>query len=316
MTLHIPNIDISDGLDSVDVIAQLAKACEDWGFFQITGHGIDQGLRRQFFSVMASFFELPRVSKLGLSRTETNFWGYYDRELTKNKLDRKEIYDIDANLDNLTNNAVEFPVPWPDELPKLRAIVIEWLLQNEALSQKLLGALCVALGESSTILNPFFIKNHTSFLRFNYYPAELDRSAIEDGIQWGDLGIHPHTDAGALTVLAQDRVPGLQVKKEDTWHTVIPIENSFIINIGDMVQVWSNDRYIAPEHRVLASSDSARYSAPYFYNPSYETLCSPLLKAGEISAYKPIPWHEFRSGRAAGDYSNLGEEIQISWYRN
>ena len=283
MTLHIPEIDISNGLDSADVIAQISVACEDWGFFQVTGHGIDEDLRQRFFSAMGSFFALPKASKLELSRSEKNFWGYYDRELTKNKLDRKEIYDIDANLDNLANNKVENSVPWPSELPELQTIVIEWLIQNEALSQNLLGALCVALGESSATLNPFFIKNHTSFLRFNHYPSELEQNSVEDGVQWGELGIHPHTDAGALTVLAQDSVPGLQVKKEDTWHTVIPKKNGFIINIGDMVQVWSNDRFVAPQHRVLSSSDKPRFSAPYFYNPSYETLCSPLLKAGEIS---------------------------------
>ena len=96
---------------------------------------------------------------------------------------------------------------------------------------------------------------------------------------------------------------------------MIPERDSFIINIGDMIQVWSNDRYRAPEHRVLASTDRARYSAPYFYNPSYDTICEPLVDDAAMKKYKPVSWREFRNGRAAGDYADVGEEIQVSWYR-
>lgn len=319
MSSNIPTIDISTGLDTPAVIDQIGLACEDWGFFQITGHGIDTELRREFFLAMATFFDLPQASKWLVSRTEENFWGYYDKELTKNQLDCKEIFDIDANLDNLLkadahSNSGD-SVPWPTELPQLQSIVVKWLQACEALSQNLLGAICVALGEASEVLNPFFMKKHTSFLRFNYYPTDPDQYSAENDETIASLGIHSHTDAGALTVLAQDCVPGLQVRKGDTWHSVIPEQNSFIINIGDMVQVWSNDRFTAPQHRVLASSHQPRYSAPYFYNPSYETICSPLVETDESSKYKPISWHEFRRGRAAGDYADVGEEIQISWYR-
>ncbi|MDD9959868.1 MAG: hypothetical protein OXU66_13155 [Gammaproteobacteria bacterium] len=323
MSLNIPVLNVSRGFDNPEFIEELSHACEDWGFFQLTGHGIDQGLREKFFQAQKDFFALSKESKLALSRNEENFWGYYDKELTKNKVDAKEIYDIDANLDNLNRERPELPVPWTAELPALQPIVLEWLAEVEQLSLNLLGSICLALGESSATLNPFFLKNHTSFLRFNYYPSVSERRAepgdsLESNASqfaFDELGIHPHTDAGALTVLAQDEVPGLQVNKDDTWHIVIPAKDGFIINIGYMVQVWSNDRFKAPEHRVLASGEKARYSAPYFYNPSYETICTPLVAHQEDSHYKPISWREFRSGRAAGDYADIGEEIQISWYR-
>ncbi|NKB33988.1 MAG: hypothetical protein GKR91_12905 [Pseudomonadales bacterium] len=318
MPLNIPVLDVSPGFDDETFIEELAAACEEWGFFQITGHGIDTILRERFFTGIEDFFALPKQSKLALTRTEKNFWGYYDKELTRNKVDAKEIYDIDGNVDNLSSEHQEFPVPWTHELPELKPTVLDWLQQVEQLSLNLLGSICIALGESSATLNPFFLKNHTSFLRFNYYPSVKERSAEQiesENSESDELGLHPHTDAGALTVLAQDDVPGLQVRKEDTWHTVVPAEDGFIINIGDMVQVWSNDRFKAPEHRVLASGAQARYSAPYFYNPSYETVCTPLVAQTEKSHYRPISWREFRSGRAAGDYVDQGEEIQISWFR-
>ena len=325
MSLNIPILDVSQGFNDATFIEELSHACEEWGFFQVTGHDIDPVLREKFFQNVEDFFQLSKTEKLILSRTEDNFWGYYDKELTKNKVDCKEIYDIDANLDVLNLERPEFPVPWPEKLPELKPTVLEWLKHVESLSQNLLGSICTALGESSATLNPFFLMNHTSFLRFNYYPAIAHRSADVPGKEINKkigkdeseepLGIHPHTDAGALTVLAQDDVPGLQVKKGDTWHTVLPTDGGFIINIGDMIQVWSNDRFKAPEHRVLASGAKARYSTPYFYNPSYETVCKPLVASAVDSKYRPVSWREFRSGRAAGDYADQGEEIQISWFK-
>jgi isopenicillin N synthase-like dioxygenase len=311
-TLQVPCIDISRGLDNAKVIAQLTDACEQWGFFQLTGHGVDTALRRAFFAVMADFFALPWEVKIRLSRNQKNFWGYFDKELTKNKKDSKEIFDIDGNRDNLQNRQTAFAVPWPPGQSELPQIVSRWLAVVETLSRQLLEALCVALGQPPTTLNASFIKNHSSFLRFNYYPvlenvyADSAEASVE---KWG---IHPHTDSGALTVLAQDDVLGLQVRKDGGWHMVVPEQDSFIINLGDMMQVWSNDRFTAAEHRVLASGSQARYSAPYFYNPSYETQCLPLTAPPR---YKPISWNEYRSGRAAGDYADLGEEIQIAWYR-
>jgi isopenicillin N synthase-like dioxygenase len=311
MSLNIPTLDISQGFDSPALIEELSLACEQWGFFQIIGHGIDPDLRSQFFTSVTKFFEMKKSEKVSLSRTQENFWGYYDKELTKNRLDKKEIFDIDANLDNLADSTINTPVPWPNSMPELESISKDWLHVCEVLNQQLLGAICLCLGESIDALNPFFIKQHSSFLRFNYYPA-LDSDDFNNS---ENLGIHPHTDAGALTLLAHDIVPGLQVYKGDTWHTIIPIEDSFIVNIGDMIQVWSNDRFKAPLHRVLKSSVDPRYSAPYFYNPSYATICKPLLANSSESVFNPVPWQEFRSGRAAGDYADQGEEIQISWYR-
>ena len=157
MTLQIPNIDISNGLDTPELIEQLQDACEGWGFFQITGHGIDIELRQKFFSAMTAFFDLPKAKKLQLSRSEHNYWGYYDKELTKNKLDSKEIFDIDANLCRLGKLRSDHPVPWPNEIPQLQTIVIDWLQACEKLSQNLVAAIWVAMGQASKTLSPCFL---------------------------------------------------------------------------------------------------------------------------------------------------------------
>ena len=133
-----------------------------------------------------------------------------------------------------------------------------------------------------------------------------------------DLGIHHHTDAGALTVLLQDEVGGLQVHRNDRWHDIPPVEGALVINTGDMMQVWSNDTYRAPAHRVLAMKNSDRYSIPFFFNPAANARVKPLptvVSESRPEAYRPIEWAQFRGRRTDGDYADYGTEVQISQYR-
>ena len=95
-----------------------------------------------------------------------------------------------------------------------------------------------------------------------------------------------------------------------------PKKDTFVINIGDMLQIWTNDRYKAALHRVECNKEYERYSAPFFYNPAYATDVEPLnLSDNEKRVYKTVNWGYFRSQRYAGDYANYGEEIQISHFR-
>jgi 2OG-Fe(II) oxygenase superfamily len=107
------------------------------------------------------------------------------------------------------------------------------------------------------------------------------------------------------------------VMHDERWYLIQPRKNALVVNIGDIVQVWSNDQYRAPLHRVLANASMPRYSAPFFYNPSYATVYAPLpsvCDGAHPPRYRPICWGEFRAARAAGDYADYGEEVQISHY--
>eukprot|EP00656_Telonema_subtile_P003841 TRINITY_DN11740_c0_g1_i14.p1 TRINITY_DN11740_c0_g1~~TRINITY_DN11740_c0_g1_i14.p1 ORF type:complete len:138 (-),score=14.43 TRINITY_DN11740_c0_g1_i14:44-457(-) len=132
------------------------------------------------------------------------------------------------------------------------------------------------------------------------------------------MSISEHTDAGALTILTQSDVQSLQVfhRAEQKWFDVAPRPGAFVINTGDVMQVWSNDIYGAPLHRVKAQESQERFSSPFFYNPSYETNYAPLPKTGK-PRYRPISWAEFRLGRFAGDYADVGTEYrsQISKFK-
>jgi isopenicillin N synthase-like dioxygenase len=312
----VPVIDLSGGVDTLPV-DQIALACSEWGFFQIVGHGIGA---RQLAAAMAqtrAFFALPKEFKRAVSRNRDNPWGYYDRELTKNRRDKKEIFDIGPDVAGLQpGDPFGGSTPWPVAPVDFECLLRAHVVECEKLAFALLGALCIGLDTGPDALRACFEPRHSSFLRLNYYPV-VDPLG-EEGQSGADLGIHHHTDAGALTILLQDDIPGLQVCRDGTWHDVRPMSGALVVNIGDMVQVWSNDRYRAPVHRVLAMNRSDRYSLPFFFNPGYEAVVAPLptvVSASRPALYSGFSWGEFRRKRADGDFADYGAEVQISDYR-
>ena len=307
----IPLIDLSDRPNSV--VEQIGDACRLWGFFQVMGHGVAPDLTARVLDVARSYFAQPIEVKRRQLRSRENPWGFYDRELTKEQRDRKQVFDIgpDVSLDRpASDDPFDGATPWPAEPPDFASVMRCWAAEMNRLSGQLIGMIGSSLTGHFERLRAAFEPAHTSYLRLNFYPVD-DALAAETGSE-ADLGIHHHTDAGGLTVLLQDGVSGLQVFHDGYWHDITPVPGAFTINIGDMTQVWSNDAYRAPVHRVLAMNRSERISIPYFYNPSYDTVVAPL--SGE-PRYAPIPWGEFRRKRADGDFADYGAEVQISDYR-
>jgi isopenicillin N synthase-like dioxygenase len=315
---QVPVIDIRRLGDDAATLAVIDRACREWGFFQVVGHAIPQEVLDAMQRRMREFFALPLADKRAIERTATNAWGFYDRELTKNVRDWKQIFDVGPALaeGRLAGNVPQ----WPATLPAFRPTVLAFYEACERLAYRLLGAISVNLGVPADHLFEAFGPGHTSFLRLNYYPRCADPASADSPTMpaAGHLGVHHHTDAGALTLLLQDDQPGLQVHRDGGWYLVEPRADALVVNIGDIVQVWSNDRYRAALHRVLANRDSERYSAPFFFNPASETTYAPLPSAcGSVPPhYRPIRWGEFRAARAAGDYTDCGEEIQIAHFRS
>lgn len=316
--LSVPVIRLADSarLEGDPQLArQLVQACEDWGFFQLLGHGVPTELSRNTFAAAEQFFAQPQDAKRQILRSAENPWGYFDAEFTKNALDWKEIVDIGPARGKQQPQ-------WPLQLPEFRPAMDAYARSVDALARRLTDLILQTLSDSGPGELTGF-QDHTSFLRLNNYPVcpspappdvPLDRASGDAVSGSGHLGISHHTDAGALTVLQQWGPAGLQVLHEDQWHTVDVLPDALVINIGDIVQVWSNDRYRAPVHRVLANASAVRSSAAYFFNPDFSYSYAPLAGTGN-PAYRPINWGEFRAGRSAGDYANLGEEIQISQFR-
>ena len=307
----IPVIDLADP-EAPDTARAVGAACRDWGFFQAVGHGVDPHLIARLQRQMRLFFAQPLADKQAIVRSAENPWGFYDRELTRHTPDWKQIYDVGP----ASGDAI---VPqWPAVLPEFKPVIEAFYDACNDVSMRILSAISLSLGMPTRALDEYFQPEHTSFLRLNYYPeCPTPARPTEPSVaKNGHLGVNQHTDAGAVTVLFQDQ-PGLEVFHGETWTLVEPRSDALVINIGDIVQVWSNDRYRAALHRALVRPDVERFTSAFFLNPPYSADYAPLpsvIDAGHPARYRAINWGEFRSRRTAGDYANQGEYAQISQY--
>lgn len=322
----IPIIDLSpiltsDSSEITNLVAQIGDACKKWGFFQVINHGVPSTCRQKIERASKEFFLLPTEEKRKVSRDEDNPMGFYDTEHTKNVRDWKEVFDfvvenptlLPASHEPHDTELRELKNQWPDFPNNFREACEEYARGIEKLSYKLLELIALSLGLSSKRLNNYF-KDQTSFMRLNYYPlCPIHHLA---------LGVGRHKDPGALTVLAQDDVGGLEVKRkaDGEWIQVKPTPDAYIINVGDIIQVWSNDRYESVEHRVIASSNKERFSVPFFFNPSHYVMVEPLeeLTNEESPAkYKAYNWGKFFTTRNLSNFKKLNvENIQIYHFRN
>lgn len=311
----VPVIDLA--APEAEVADQVAAACSEWGFFEVTNHGVDPALIKRFEEGMHSFFALPMDEKLSLRRGPSNARGYFDDELTKQRRDWKEALDFgvpgsrDWTLpdEHASNGCLDGYNRFPDaaSLPLFRPAMVDYFAACTDLSERIAALMSLGLGMPADHFSNLLRSRHTSYLRMNYYP-------VAPNVTEGTLGISPHTDAGFLTVLIQDDgVHSLQVRHRSSgeWTTVAPTPGALTINTGDMAQIWSNGRYRAPEHRVQTHPTDVRYSAPFFYNPGYLTPVAPLPSLGEPQ-YNPCVWGYFRAQRFAGDFADFGTEIQTS----
>ena len=309
----VPVID----LQAPSAVEQIAIACRDWGFFQVTNHGIPAELIEQTWQQTRAFFALPVAEKERIIRTRENPWGYFNNELTKNQRDKKEVFDYTSSGTDPVYGAEN---RWPEFSDAYREVLETYRDECVTLSLRILGMMAEGLGLEADFFDALFEPEHTGFIRLNYYPVAdpmADRHDV-DHLGVADMGVHHHSDAGALTVLLQDDVGGLQVFNDARWYDVPPVEGAFVINTGDMMQVWSNDYYQAAIHRVLAMQDRDRYSIPFFYNPRADTRVEPLpsvVSAKRPARYRSIDWSDFRSKRTDGDYADYGAEVQIAQYR-
>ncbi|KAJ1456544.1 hypothetical protein M885DRAFT_517325 [Pelagophyceae sp. CCMP2097] len=343
--IHVIDISrIVAGRGSAEDLDLLRESCLSPGFFHITHHGIPEQVTRDFDDVMRSFFALPQPEKDALRRTRDNAYGYADDELTKTTRDCKEVFDYGhmpagrgVAADDAANCVLDGHNQLPSSLPGFHAAIGAYYDACSTVAGALLRAVAASLGLADGTFDDAFGAEHTSFLRMNRYPlvAGEGRTRFDDNTvnldQLGPaaanatLGVNRHTDAGGFTLLRQDdAVSSLQVNvnfhdaaSPPQWIDVSPVPGALTVNVGDMLQVLSNGRYKAPEHRVLASAIRERYSAPFFYNPSFKAIIAPRPPLESCASYgPPFTWHHFRSNRFLGDFENTGKpDIQIEDYR-
>ena len=298
--LTLPTVDISSlpGSDEgarAAVVQAIRTACLDKGFFYCVGHGIDPALLARVFAQSAAFFAQPMDRKMeramALSKANRGYEPLRGQTLEPDSPpDLKEGYYIGAEVAADDERAQKFfntgPNVWPEDLPDFRATMEEYYAAMRSLIAVLLEGLALSLGLDADYFADFQT-SPIATLRLLHYPAQ------EANPHPDEKGCGAHTDFGAITVLMQDGVGGLEVWDHDgaRWLAARPLDGSFIINLGDMMARWTNGRYRSTIHRVINRSGRERYSVPFFCsgNPEHRIACIPsCLPAGGAPQYAPI----------------------------
>lgn len=284
--LSLPVVDIT-ALDSPDPAARAAvgaaigAACRDKGFMYVVGHGIDADLRARVLAQAAAFFDLPAEDKMAVSMARSPCNRGYEpmRGQTLEAgapPDLKESFysGEDLALDDPRVLAGKFnhgPNQWPDGMDAFRTTLEAYFDAMQGLATRLMRGVALSLDLPEDHFAPF-CHQPLSNLRLIHYPPQPANPLP------GEKGCGAHTDWGALTLLMQDDVGGLQVWDESAgWVDAPPLPDSFVVNLGDMIARWTNDRYASTLHRVVNLSGRERYSVPFFFsgNPDEPVVCLP-----------------------------------------
>ena len=260
------------------VAAALDRACCEFGFFYVTGHGVEPALSAQLMRLARKFFALPLEQKMAIAMAHGGrAWrGYFpvDGELTSGRPDRKEGIYFGTEL-GLDDARVRAGLPlhgmnlYP-ELPGFSDGLLAYMDQVTAVGQLLLRGIAVGLGLAPEYFLERYTRDPTVLFRiFNYPPCAA--SADEN-----ELGVGEHTDYGLLTLLRQDEVGGLEVWHRDRWLPAPPEPDSFVCNVGDMLERLTAGRYVSALHRVRNVSTQDRISMPLFLDPSFDAVLEPI----------------------------------------
>ncbi|ELR24593.1 oxidoreductase [Acanthamoeba castellanii str. Neff] len=304
------------------VVDELREACLRFGFFYIKNHGIDENLIARLFAEGKRFFgECPHDKKESIHmRNNAVFRGWFELqgEYTSKKKDFKEGLYFGAELgDDAEEVKAKLPMhgrnQWPDPelFPGFDKLIIDYMDALTELGHQVMRGIALSLNLSENYFREQFTSSPFTPFRLFYYPADpLPREE-----QWG---VGQHTDYGVLTILGQDDVGGLEVlTKDGQWIAAPPIPGTFVVNIGDMLETWTCGLYKATPHRVKNSSAVDRLSAPFFFDPNFKCLVSPLehcrreLEAkGQVAAEprEPILYGRYILNKVLANFPELQKD--------
>lgn len=192
------------------------------------------------------------------------------------------------------------PNQWPAELPGFREAVARYNGALEGMARRLTRLIARALQLPPDALDRYFEKP-TTWLRLLHYPPQAPEAPADE------FGAAPHTDYGFITILAQDAIGGLEVRRRDgTWLPATPLPGSFVVNVGDMLSRWTNDRWQSTPHRVQNRTQRDRYSVPFFFDPAMSATISCLptcVMPGEAPRHGPVRYGDYVMERLDRNYS-------------
>lgn len=313
---EIPLIDVADYLADKPGAAEVAAAklrlaFETVGFYYLAGHGVPQALIDSTYEQAARFHAMPQDKKLALKVDEHNI-GYMPiqkppsrgpnagRPPSQNEayfLRRERSADDPAVRENRRFHARN-KWPDPDDLPGFRDAVLAYIGTMERLGRRLVPLYALALGLAPDFFDEAFRSPHL-ILRMSRYRD----IAGEDGAE----SLVPHTDSGFMTLLPPNRVPGLSILLPDgRWIEAPNVEGAFVVNGGDMLHRWTNERFLSTPHRVRNTSGALRYAIPFFFDPGHEAMIECIPGAG-TAKYPPIRMGDYAVWFAAKSYAHMSK---------
>ncbi|HEX9833751.1 MAG TPA: 2-oxoglutarate and iron-dependent oxygenase domain-containing protein [Mycobacterium sp.] len=278
---ELPLIDVEalrggDAAGRRELADRFARVSEEMGFLCIVGHGVPRQVVDQAFARARRFFAQPKAAKRAVA---VNSWhrGYRGSgriTVQGHRSDLTEVFElgVDLPLDDPDVRAGK-PLHGPDTwlpLPGFRAAMEAHFKAVTALGRSLLSSFALALD----LPEDFFLDLHdrplVNLRIIRYPPLPAARPADQ-------YSTATHTDYGMITLLAQDEVGGLQVRlRSGEWIAVPCVAGSFVVNLGDMLACWTNDRFASAPHRVLNEPGTDRYSIPLFYTPRFDAMATCL----------------------------------------
>lgn len=273
------------------VADEIAQACEQIGFFYLTGHGVPQDVVDAVFAAAAAFFALPAAERAGACATPEWYRGYLpmpERQPLSRNTRMFEQYRLQHEWPADPQDMQHAPIfdhanRWPAGMDAFRAANEAYLAAMLGLGRELLRAFALGLGLVENRFDGWFTQP-PSQLSLNYYPVLPDTADTKVS------NMISHTDEGPFTILAQRAIGGLEVKRRDgAWIQAPPITGAFTINVGDMMMWWSNGRFLSNYHRVRNRTDVERFSVPYFANPDRTVTVAPLPElVADGPLYPPV----------------------------
>lgn len=285
---------------------EIGQACKQYGFFYIIGHEVSQQLQEQLESLSKQFFALPLETKLKIKMSEGGIaWrGFFPLggELTSGKPDMKEGVYFGEELSE-DHPLVQSHTPlhgrnlFPSEIAEFGPTVLEYMREITRVGHAVLEGIALSLGLEANYFNERYTKNPLQLFRIFHYPKVENPEGL-----WG---VGEHTDYGLLTILKQDNSGGLQVKSQSQWIEAPPVDNSFVCNIGDMLDRMTGGLYKSTLHRVKCQTKGNRLSYPFFFDPSFNAEVKAIENCGSsLTDDKDERWDKSSVHAFSGTYGD------------
>ncbi|MBT8099220.1 MAG: isopenicillin N synthase family oxygenase, partial [Gammaproteobacteria bacterium] len=270
----IPLIDLST---TSGTVAEVEAACRDVGFMYIVGHGIGSNTIAAARQAIIAYFSQSESQKHRDRISRDNYRGYipagfFSPAHGQGANDDYEGYKLHVEVepDDPICVACDLygPNKWPQEPQSMRAAMLAYWHECDRVALRLLTDIAAILGTDREAFLSLFEMPLTNMTLLHYPPQAANSQRF---------GIHPHKDTDALTILAADPVGGLYVRARDAdeWIRVDAPEGALIVNIGDLLEIWSGGYLVSTPHKVVNDSGKERFSFPYFVVPRYDTVVRP-----------------------------------------